>query len=636
MNTQAAHTPRWLYPLTLVAACLVVYVPAMRAGFVWDDDLLVTANPLVLNPAGLRLIWAGTSTAPDYAPITYSAFWMEWRLWTNHPAGYHCVNILLHAASVLLIWRVLLRLAIPGAWLAALLFAIHPVNVASVAWIAELKNTLSLFFYLLSILWYLKFEDTKRESYYIPALLAAGCAFLSKGSTVILPVVLLGCVWWRSKKLERKDLLSLMPFFVVAAWAAFVTVRYQGHLAQPATAHASLAFRIVRAGDAFWFYLWKDLVPVHLCAVYPMWSIAPRSMLSWLPALLAVACLIVFWFKRNDWGRAPFFAFAYFAIALLPVLGFVNMGFMDQSYVADWWQHLAIIAVAASAAAGVTILSAKSSRRARYTIRVATYCVVLFLAARTWDEASGYESLEVHCRRTLAINPLAWSALDNLGSVLQREGKTEEAMALYETAARIKPNDSKAQLNLGLALQTSGRLDEAMIHYQLAWQLNPRDPLVLNNLGMAFQSEGLNDKAAAVYNQALAINPYNPEAHNNLGLDLQTEGKLDDAVAQYNEALRIKPDFADAHYNLALALQLEGKLDDAVAQYQEVLRSLPGDPSTHNNLGNIFFTQGRLDDAIAEYQTALRASPNDPGAQHNLARALRRKELGAANLQTPQ
>jgi protein O-mannosyl-transferase len=617
---------QWQGAVLLVVACLIVYLPAMRAGFVWDDDLLVTANPLVLDPAGLHHIWFG-SDAPDYAPITYSAFWLEWRLWANNPAGYHLVNIFLHAASVVLIWRVLLRLKIPGAWLAALLFGIHPVNVASVAWIAELKNTLSLFFYLLSTRWYLEYEDKKHQGRYALALLAAGFAFLSKGSTVVLPVVLIGSAWWRNGKLTRNDWRSTAPFFALAAWAAATTVYFQGRLAQPASAHASFAFRVIRAGEAFWFYVWKDLVSIHLCAVYPIWTINTHSLLSYLPAGAAAACLILFWLKRNSWGRGPFFAFGYFTVSILPVLGFVNMGFMDQAYAADWWQHLAIIGVLTPLAAAITIGFEHAAGFQRLVFGMTTLCMVFFFSMRAWDESTGYQSLEILCRRTLTINPAAWSAMDNLGTVLQRQGKLSEAISLYEAAARIKPNDSKSQLNLGLALQTSGRLEEALAHYQAAWRLNPRDPQVLNNLGMALQSEGKNDEASVVYQNALRLNAFNPEAHNNLGLLLQTEGRIDEAIAQYTEALRLKPDFAEAHYNLGLALQMQGKLDDAAGEYQKVLRAMPDDPSVHNNLGNILYQEGRIDDSIAQYQMALRARPDDAAAEHNLARALRRKAI---------
>ncbi len=338
----------------------MAYAPAIPGGFIWDDNLLVPGNPLITSVDGFPAIWTSASSM-DYIPLTISSFWLEWRLWDGNPIGYHLVNILLHAAGAFLLWRVLRKLSIPGAFLGAMLFAVHPVNAASVAWIAERKNTLSLVFYLLAVLWYLDFHAQRSSRYYTLALVAACCAFLSKGSTVILPAVLLGCVWWIEGSVRRRDWLACAPFAALAGIMALVTVRFQAGYILPESEHLSLSFRVIRAGDAVWFYLWKDLWPVNLSAIYPKWRIDVQSPPSYLPALLVVACVIGLWLQRRRWGRGPFFAASHFLLNLLPVLGFVNMGFMDQAYVADWWQQIALAAPAALAGAGISTLWSHAS-----------------------------------------------------------------------------------------------------------------------------------------------------------------------------------------------------------------------------------------------------------------------------------
>jgi tetratricopeptide (TPR) repeat protein len=431
----------------LVIAVFICYAPAMGAGFVWDDDLLVTENPLVQNADSLPYVWASSATT-DYTPLTTTAFWLQWRLWGDNAAGYHLVNILLHAFSVLLLWGVLARLAVPGAWLGALFFAIHPVNAASVAWIAELKNALSLPFYLAAIAMYLRFLKRRNPAPYIFALLAAACALLAKGSTVILPGTLFLCVWWRRRRVGWGDLLALTPFVMLSVAAALVTIHFQSRVIDTGVAPLAMVGRVARAGQAIWFYLAKDIVPLHLCAVYPKWPLSG----SFLPLILALLLGLGLWMARGRISRGPFFAWACFITALLPVLGIVDMTFLDQAYVADWWQQLALPAVAALVAANLALHWERDhSPGKRAAVGAIIAGIVLFLGARTWGEASGYESMEVHCRRTLAENPNAWIAHNNLGGVLSAEGKLDEAAAEFKAALRLKPSDPSAHSNRAIS-----------------------------------------------------------------------------------------------------------------------------------------------------------------------------------------
>jgi protein O-mannosyl-transferase len=588
-STQTASSWRWdkWGALAIIAVTWLAYLPALRGGFIWDDGLLITENRLVTSLSGLRGIWL-SSAATDYTPLTLTAFWMEWRMWADNPMGYHIVNLVLHISSALLLWRVLYKMAVPGAWLGAMLFAVHPVNVASVAWIAEQKNTLSLFFLLLSIDRFIAFRACGTPVQYILSLAAAACAYLSKGSTVILPFILIGCIWGREQRIRFKDIITTLPFLALAAAMAFVTIEFQRRYVGAATVHESIGFRLIRAGYAIWFYIGKDIWPFGLCPVYPKWDIHQENPISYLPAVAVGIALIIFWLARKSWGRPFLLCLGYVLICLLPVLGFVNMGFMDQAYVADWWQQIPMIGVMALIGAGIVTLWRRLGKSHQGAMSGAVGLMIALLASLTWREAMGYESMEIYSRRVLARNPDSWSAHTNLATTLLAQS----------------------------------RFDEAIIHLKEAIQLNPHNEEAINNLGNALAGKGKTVDAIAQFQEAIRLRPSDASAHCNLGHALELNGRYDDAIVEDSEALRIKPNLAQAEYNLASVLKALGRLDDAIFHYREAIRIEPKYAEAHNNLGNIYQKQGMPDEAIAEYRTALRLRPDNATDWFNLATAL--------------
>jgi tetratricopeptide (TPR) repeat protein len=565
-GTRLAVSP-YLLGACLALAVFLCYIPAVGAGFVWDDDLLVTENPLVKGADSLPYIWA-SAAATDYTPLTTTAFWLQWRLWGGDPAGYHLVNILLHALGAILLWRVLARLAIPGAWLGALLFAVHPVNVASVAWIAELKNTLSFCFYMAAIGCYLRFLKMRTVGPYLLTLAAAACALLSKGSTVVLPVVLLLCACWKLRRISRWEVLTLLPLFALSVAAAVVTVRFQARVIDTGVLPVSLAARIARAGHAVWFYLGKDLWPVGLCPIYPKWPLDH----SFLPLMLVALMAAVLWIGKKRWGRGLFFGWLYFVIALLPVLGVLNMTFLDQAWVANWWQQLALPAVTAVAGAAMARLWEQAKLPAcRIRLGVIAGCVLALLGVQTWSEAASYESMETLCRRALAANPAAWSAHNNLGDVLNAEGRLDDAAREYQDALQLKPTDSSAHSNLGIVDARLGRLDQAIVEYHSALAGEPDSPKVWFNLGNALRAERRNGEAVDAFSHSIDEDARWITPRYEMGTILLELNRPAEAGRQAETIVGLDPTAISGHYLLARAAAAIGRFDAAVPEAETAL-----------------------------------------------------------------
>jgi len=348
----------WIPGALLAALVLLAYLPVLQAGFIWDDDKHLTENPCIVGPLGFAGIW--TTSEATYYPLVLTTFWVEHALWGLAPLPYHLVNILVHAAAAIVFWVVLRQLLVPGAWIGAALWALHPVQVESVAWVTELKNTQSGLFWLVAIFFFLKWRRSRGAAPYAAALLCAIAAILSKSSTVMLPVVLALCAWWEERRWDWRHAIPLAPFFFISAAASAWTIWEQKFHAGALGEEWAQTWpeRIIIAGRDVWFYLGKLLWPHPLVFIYPRWRIDGSEAVAYAPALAAVAALAVFWWQRNRWGRAAWFVSAYFVVALFPVLGFFNVYFFRYSFVGDHFQYLASMAPAALAGAWIARLPA--------------------------------------------------------------------------------------------------------------------------------------------------------------------------------------------------------------------------------------------------------------------------------------
>jgi tetratricopeptide (TPR) repeat protein len=549
----------WLGCLVLVAVVILVYQPVWYAGFVWDDSPLLTANPSIVGPLGLKEIW--TTSGADICPFVLSTFWVEHALWGTTALPYHLVNVLLHAACAVLLWQVLRSLQVPRPWFGAALWALHPVQVESVAWVTEMKNTESGLFFLVSILFFVKWLDARKLDRrsgggwnYTWTLLFAALAMASKSSTVILPGVLCLCAWWREGRLSGRIFARVVPILFMSIAASAVSIWTQGlQLAAVSDPHAMRSWpeRLAMAGDAVWFYLGKLAWPYPLITIYPLGRVDARQWFSYLPLLAVILFLFVLWLKREAWARSGFFVFAYFLIALLPVLGLVYNSIFQYSLVFDHFQYLASMGPLALAGAGVVRLAnfvPPAGPWLQSSLRVG---LLLILGTLSWHRAWAYESEETLWTDTLAKNPDCWAAHNNLGQALSRQGRMDEAMVEWRKALEGNPLDAKPHNNLGKALFEKGAVDEAMAEYRKALEINPGYADAHFNLGRALFQKGDVDAAIAHWQRAVEINPNFAEARNNLGVALFQKGQVDEAVSQFQEALRLEPGYVDAQTNLA-------------------------------------------------------------------------------------
>jgi tetratricopeptide (TPR) repeat protein len=577
----------------LLLLALAAHLPALQASFIIDDAAYVTDDRRMESLAGLGRIWTeigGPQYRHQYYPMTCTVFWLQHALWGERPFGYHLVNVLLHGANAVLLWRLLAALRAPGAWLAAAVFAVHPIHVQTVAWVAELKNVLSALFLLASMLVLVRWQGLDepdgdaapragrgRGTYALGAGLYAA-ALLSKSAACILPPALLVVAWWKRGRITRRDLLGAAPLAVLGLAMALVTINLEtGHGGANGAefAHGWME-RTLIAGRSLWFYAATLAWPLGLSFVYPRWAVEAGLWWQWLFPAGAAAAAAAAWCLRRRAGRAPAAALAVYALAVAP-LAFVDVAFMRHSFVSDHWAYLASLAPIA--------LGAGAAARARWrrawppaAAPVAAALVVAALGGLAFNRALVYRTPESLWRDTIAANPGSWMAHNNLGSALMARGLIDEGAAHFEAAIRLQPAAAKAHRNLGNARQAQGRIEEAVAHFR----------------------------------SSIECDPDASDAHYNLGNALRLCGRLDEAVECYRRAAQLDPGYALAWSNLGAAELLRNRPEAAAAALREAVRADPGTRGASLNLGFALAAMGRREEALAHFHAALEAPPGDP------------------------
>ena len=573
----------WFFCLILAMVTMLAYQPAWHGGFVWDDAANIAA-PELRSLDGLRRIWFQPRATQQYQPLHYSSSWLQQRLMGNSPTGYHLVNLFLHIGCVVLVLKILRFLRIPGAELAAIIFALHPVNVETVAWIAERKNTLAGVFGLASTLWYLKFDESRDRRSYALAIGLFVLGLLTKTAIVTLPLAWLAIFWWKRNAISwRRDVVPLVPFLFLLAAAGLMTrwVEY-GNIAYKArTLDLSFLDRCLIAGRAFWFQLEKLLWPSNLMFVYPRWEINAAVWWQYLFPIAVLALLLFLWSLRR-WSRAPLAGVLVYILLLLPTLGFLNIYFFFYSFVADHWQYLACLGIITPCASGIVLLAERLKHWRAWLEPGVTLVIGGVLFVVTSHQSRIYTDIETLYRATITRNPACWMAQVNLGNILYQTNRIPEAMDLFKQASEIKP--AVAHYSLGNALIEKGRTSEAMEEYRQALRINPDYAEAHNNLGNALLLTGRSSQAIAEFEEAVRINSYYAEAHNNLGNALVQTGRVSEAIDHFQQALRMNPNSAAAHNNLGAALAQIGRVPEAIAEFKAALRINPGYIDARNNL----------------------------------------------------
>jgi len=616
----------WFPGLILVLAVILAYGPVWHAGYIWDDDIMLTHNGCVVGPFGLKEIW--TTGAADICPLTLTTFWLENKLWGLAPLPYHLVNVLLHAACAVVLWQILRRLMIPGAWFGAALWALHPVQVESVAWIAEMKNTESGLFYVLSIFFFLRWlkgrgagEQRTTGWNYALTLLFAALAMASKTSTVVLPIVLCLCAWWTEGRWQWRNLLRVAPLFVMALAAALLSIWTQ-QLRGVVDSEWIRAWpdHLMTGGAVVWFYLGKLIWPYPLLMIYPQAEIVPVRPFLYLPVLTVVAVLYVFWLKREAWSRPWFFGFGYFLVALLPVLGLAKNSFFDYSRAFDHFQYLASMGPLALAGAGLVRLAELFVPSALGLRSALGTALLLVLGTLSWKHARIFKDEGTLWNYMLEKDPNCWEAYTNLGVDLSKLGETDEAILHLQKALELHPGDARTENDLGVLLNQKGKVDEAMKHFQKALDSVPVYANAHLHLGNILAQRGDSDGAMDHYRKGLDNNPNDPLLHVALGVALAQKGQVEEAKGHFQKAVDLNPYYAEAHYNLANSLLQTGQVDQAIVHYQKALELDPSDIRIHNNLARAFAQAGRLDEAIEQLRKALESDPKNVTMSQNLAR----------------
>jgi protein O-mannosyl-transferase len=508
--------PALAWGALIIAFTVTAYLPALNGGFVWDDDTYVTNNLLLTATDGLRRIWFSLDSPSQYFPLVYTTLRIERASWGLNPFGYHLVNVLLHGTNALLVWRLLGRLNVPGAWLAAGIFALHPVHVESVAWITERKNVLMGVFFFVTLLAWIEFIDnrTKRRwIFYWLALLCYALALFSKSTACTLPAALLLILWFRKDPIDWRRLAQIVPFLLFAVIMGLIAVYWERYHQGTHGALGPLE-RLLIASHAVWFYAGKLIWPTTLTFIYPRWNVVPTNPWSYAWLLAGIGFCVAIYFVRAWTGRGVEVAIAFFVMTLSPMIGFIMLYTFRYTFVADHYQYVASVGLIALLAAAASRFATALNRSTQFSFSVG---LLLFLGTLTFRQAGAYHDLETLWRDTLNKNPGCWMAYNNLANVVLQNGRTNEAISDCQQALALKSDYPEAHLTLGVALLQSGKTSDAILQLEEAHKLEPDWP----------------------------------EVHFNLGVALVVAGSLDEAIRHFDEALRLDPNFIPALEALA-------------------------------------------------------------------------------------
>lgn len=583
--------------LIILLAGFLVYAPVFHADWLWDDDQEITASAILPDMNALPKIWAGAEGA-DYFPLKTTVQWVLYRFFGTDRTGWHMTNIVLHLVNTLLVWKLLRRLGIREGWVGGLLFAIHPILVESVAWASELKNTLSLPFLLLSMLAYLKFDETRKYGALVWAAVLYLAAILCKTSVVMYPFVIILYGWWRTVAVSdrlwnpekpwqeqtlARAVVASIPFFLISLVFGWLTIHFQhGRAIGTETIPVGgMLSRTATAGMSIWFYLYKCILPFNLLPIYPRWKVDPPQVWQFLTWFALAALIFGLWLKRRTWGRHALFGLGFFIITVFPVLGFVKMSYMRITWAADHFLYLPVLGLIGLAAA-VADRTYDPAKPRKWAIG-AGLIVLVVLTFESHRYANIFYNEEQMWTYTIKRNPDAWQAHSRLGKVMIDTGRDDAAFYHIGESVRLRPDLAETHNNYGAMLEKKGDVDGATRELREAVRIAPDINIYRINLGSLLVRTGKYEEGQDVYNELLKIDPENPTFLCNRGVARYFLGENDAAIADFQKALEKNPNLKDAKENLAAALKKKGEGQSG----QPASQAAPQGQGLINGSGNI-------------------------------------------------
>lgn len=578
----------------LVAASFVAYWPAVDGQFIWDDNQNLARNQSLRSVDGLVRSWYKVEENYHFYPLMYSSFWIEYQFWKDWTSGYHLTNVFLHAMGAVFLFRLLKILAVPGAWVAAAVFALHPIQVESVAWITERKNVLSGFLFLASLLAYVRFRglgavdaaQDRPAAVYAVSLFLFVFALMSKTTACTLPAAALLLIWWKTNRLDWKDVLLLVPFFGLGIAFGLLTAYVERNTSFVGTVTAlDLSFieRCLIAGRAIWFYAGKLVVPAPLMFVYPRWQPDIGDWVQVLYPLGVIAVAATLWFARFRIGRGPLVGALCYGGTLFPALSFFDVYFMRFSFVANHFSYLSSMALIALVVA--VVHSAIERVRIAWSGPIVAAIVIAALSGMTWSHSRAFLDEESLWTDTIEKNPDAWVAHNNLGSIFLDRGDADAAVRHYKAALAVNPNFFESHHSLMKIFHSAGDLDRALIHGRRALNLAAmgRDKMALhNNIAQLLEQSGDPRSAMEHYRAAMLIDPERVELQFNYASALEAGGLSSDALRHFENANRLKPDWPEPLLAMARILHThpdpEVRDPDRARELERRAEQLKSDP----------------------------------------------------------
>jgi Flp pilus assembly protein TadD len=608
--------------ILIIVATLWAFSPAFHGEWIWDDEVYVKNNSVIHDPLGFLKVWAHPDGQGDYYPLTQFVWWIEWQHVGKSTLVYHLTNVAFHLTGAFLLWNLLARIGLRLAWIGALIFAVHPVMVESVAWISELKNTLSLPPLLLSMICWLEWQGGAPKRFWRWALLCFVLSLLAKITGLMLPFVLLGQTWAKRGKIERKDILAVAPFFLVAVVFACATLLPHRTPNTPPELQPvwTLGGALAAVGWGVTFMLGKCFWPVDLLPIYGGYGLGPQSLLDILPWLGFGGLFVLLGRARNDWGRVALLGLGFFVLNLVPIIEFIFLHYTIMNWSVDHLLYLPIIGLIGAVVAALGALDAWLIAASRVVERVAVAALIALMAWKTYAYAGYFVDAEKLWALAVLQEPNSSLIRQNYATALFDHKKFDLAVPQLQRVLQIDPRDDQALLQLGeIALNRDDRA-QAEVYYRQALKIAPKTASPYVNLGSLKFQAGQNSEAIAFYRQAIAITPESAQIQYDLGNVLLQAGDLAGATEHLEKAERLDPKLAMTHENLAVALGRSGHAAAAVAEFQLAVQLEPQKSTAHSNLALALVQVGDIQDAIKEYQTALQLDPGNAKASDALAK----------------